>query len=876
MKSPIAAGFPSLLVLSFSVITGTAQTVSQWLANPVDGQFNNPANWVGGMMPVNPVSLFFDASTIYAVNNPYVGDLEVNDLYFQAGAGAYVISGGTLQFISLESGLFRPELTVQTNSNITINSAIKLNGSPFFIGGLGTGDLTLNGGITDMGSTLVSLSKSGKLTLNGSYSFNGGLNASQGDVFVTNGSSLTTGTSSALKVALIGTQNGGTATVNIGGGTGTSLWKSHGGVAAGTYGTGVVNLTGGGRIESSGLSLGEETTGNGVVNIGGGAGSAVWINTGNTLIGNRNDGTITITGGGSLTNQAGIIGNNADTDGTVNVGGGTGPSTWTNNTHLVIGQDGTGELNITGNGTVTNTTGYIAYGSTSTGTVNVGGGTGASTWTNSGNLYVATSGTGTMTITGGGTVNNTNGYIAEQGNSSADVFVGGGTGESKWINTGHLYVGAVGDGTLTITGGGSVSNVIGFIGDSAGGSGTVTVGGGTGTSTWTNTGHLVVGQSGDGEMTITGGGTVTNTSGYIAYGNNTIGTVTVGGGTGESSWINSGALSVGTSGVATLLIKTGGLVETTALEDGNAVSSVKLDGGTLRITGSDNFGNKLVLETNGGTIEVKNSGTTVSPLGGITGGGPLIKTGLGTLSLSNSGNTYSGGTIVRSGQLRVEASNSLGSGDVRVEGGTLATSGSVTISNRIYLAGGSFQRTFDPSQNIAGTFNVTSGFAGGTATDASILAGTAGATPGDLHGQFTAGNGEVASDIYQLSGSLLSGATVPLVLQLSISGENTGAFLGWLNTGNGEWENAFAANAGNNATFTANGYFAGDFNDFQTTHGSDLTDYIGAWGTYTEDGETHTWAVVNNGGSYAVIPEPSAMLLVLAGAAVVVGRRRRD
>jgi len=57
------------------------------------------------------------------------------------------------------------------------------------------------------------------------------------------------------------------------------------------------------------------------------------------------------------------------------------------------------------------------------------------------NLRVGYSGTGTLTISGGGSVSDTDGYIASQGSSHGTVTVTG-TG-SAWNNSGNLYVGGV-------------------------------------------------------------------------------------------------------------------------------------------------------------------------------------------------------------------------------------------------------------------------------------------------------------------------------------------------------------------------------------------------------------------------------------------------
>ncbi|MBN1393810.1 MAG: PEP-CTERM sorting domain-containing protein, partial [Pirellulales bacterium] len=128
---------------------------------------------------------------------------------------------------------------------------------------------------------------------------------------------------------------------------------------------------------------------------------------------------------------------------------------------LCVGYYGSGTLNITDGGAVTNGyysgCGYIGYASGSTGTVTVSD-TG-STWHNSESLYIGRSGEGTLSITAGGEVTSVfSSYIGYNSGSTGTATVDG-TG-STWNNNstiGKLYVGYSGNGTLHISGGGSVS-----------------------------------------------------------------------------------------------------------------------------------------------------------------------------------------------------------------------------------------------------------------------------------------------------------------------------------------------------------------------------------------------------------------------------------
>src|SRR5262249_1344561 len=149
------------------------------------------------------------------------------------------------------------------------------------------------------------------------------------------------------------------------------------------------------------------------------------------------------------------------------------------------------------------------------GTVAVSGSNGsgnASTWTNNGDLVIGQSGTGTLNITGGGRASNVTGYVGATGTGT--VTVSGSSSDSDasaWLNSRDLYVGDEGTGTLNILNGGTVSNAIGLIGNQAGGNGTVIVSGTNGNglaSTWTSAAQINIGYSGTGSLLVQGGGKV--------------------------------------------------------------------------------------------------------------------------------------------------------------------------------------------------------------------------------------------------------------------------------------------------------------------------------------------------------------------------------
>ncbi len=92
--------------------------------------------------------------------------------------------------------------------------------------------------------------------------------------------------------------------------------------------------------------------------------------------------------------------------------------------------------------------------------------------------------------------------------TTGDVSPGGAT--DPWAVGGTLRVGNSGNGTLSITVGGEVTNHHGYIGYSSGSTGEATVSGSG--SRWTHSSVLSVGRYGSGTLNITNGGKVTNTS----------------------------------------------------------------------------------------------------------------------------------------------------------------------------------------------------------------------------------------------------------------------------------------------------------------------------------------------------------------------------
>jgi fibronectin-binding autotransporter adhesin len=112
-------------------------------------------------------------------------------------------------------------------------------------------------------------------------------------------------------------------------------------------------------------------------------------------------------------------------------------------------------------------------------------------------------------------------------------------------------------------------------------------------------------------------------------------------------------------------------------------------GKLLTTTGfSFNANRGITLGAGGGVLEVSSGQTTVNPAGQIIAGSSLTKTGAGTLTLT-AANTYSGGTVINDGFVRLQTSSvlsgsnivsgALGVGNITINGGGIL-GGSQTLN----------------------------------------------------------------------------------------------------------------------------------------------------------------------------------------------------
>lgn len=246
-------------------------------------------------------------------------------------------------------------------------------------------------------------------------------------------------------------------------------------------------------------------------------------------------------------------------------------------------------------------------------------------------------------------------------------------------------------------------------------------------------------------------------------------------------------------------------------------------------------------------------------------GGSFAQFGAGTTILSGA-NTYGGGTTVHTGTLIAAHHQAVGTGTVTVEGGVFLLETGVSLANVVHLSGGAYHREMAGGSNLADAINASSTFAGDRPdTAAEILQGTL-TTNALLETHFSETSGALndgtrQSDVYSLHGT---GSDI-FVLQLSISGLDSGSSLGWLDTDIGsatynQWVNAVEGNDGGMPVFFARGYNAAT--DF----------HLGYYGVDLNTGSV--WAVLNHNSDFAIIPEPSTgALLALALGGILFHRR---
>ena len=521
----------------------------------------------------------------------------------------------------------------------------------------------------------------GTLVLTGDNSFAGETNVRGGELRLADGGTLNNAD------GMIGRESGEQGIVTVIGTDGSgnaSTWANTGILRVGRLGSGTLDILDGGVVTVADIAyVGDDVGSQGTVNVSGqdaNGNAATWAGASDIVVGEFGSGTLNITAGGQVGNQSGWIGSNAGSQGIVNVsgvGGNGAASTWTNNGDVLVGYDGNGTLNITDGGKVVSVGGQIGANADGVGQVLVSGA--GSQWENSGRINVGLFGAGTLRIENGATVTSNDSILGASGNGSA-IISGAGT---SWINAQQLNVGSFGTGSMRIENGASVTSNQAYVGANSTGSVVVTGAG----SNWLVTDFsMTVGNDGTGSLLVENGGLV-RAEGGLAIG-----------------------VAAGSSGTVTITGTTGshGVVETSQIGGGLGTVDFSLDGGVLRATQDEgaffvDFGaNDITLGTNGGIIDTNGHNIGVAPR--FTGSGGLTKDGLGTLTLTGA-NSYAGVTLVNAGTLLVNGDQSAATGPMTVFagatlGGTGTIGGHVDVQDGAILAPGESAGTLTINGNL--------------------------------------------------------------------------------------------------------------------------------------------------------------------------------
>jgi T5SS/PEP-CTERM-associated repeat protein len=332
--------------------------------------------------------------------------------------------------------------------------------------GTGVGTLNITGGTVSSAKCFVGCQSgtSGAITVNGSSAAFTTTNqliigaVCKGSLTVEAGGTVTSA------AAILGNNSGVTGTALV---TGSgSTWNGAGGITVGYTGNGILNIEAAGAVTTPVMYVGYYDGASGTVTV---TGEDSKLTVSSVLcVGMAGTGILNIKDGGRVavngtdTNYDCYIGGfyyTSDTtgDGTINVTG--SGSTLTCKNYLYVGYNGKGTLNVESGGAVSAGTCYVGFVSGSSGKVTVTGsanGT-ASTLTVGGGIVLGNAGTGELNVLNGGHV--ISGYTTYIGYTNTGTVLVSGSG-SELLVDGSLKVGQdndYGTGTLTIEAGGLVT-----------------------------------------------------------------------------------------------------------------------------------------------------------------------------------------------------------------------------------------------------------------------------------------------------------------------------------------------------------------------------------------------------------------------------------
>jgi len=232
-----------------------------------------------------------------------------------------------------------------------------------------------------------------------------------------------------------------------------SLWNNSGKLYVGFYGSANQLTIQSGVVSNSDGYIGTLATASNNSVLVSGTGS-LWNNGGYCVVGFYGSANqLTIQSGGVVNSSDGFIGSSTTASNNSVLVSGTG-SLW-NNAELCVGNFGSGnQLTIQSGGVVNSSDGFIGSSTNANNNSVLVSGTG-SLWNNSGKLYVGNFGSSNQLTIQSGVVSNTYGYIGYGTNANNNCVLVSGTG-SVWTNTGMLYVGYMGSTNRLVIADGAV------------------------------------------------------------------------------------------------------------------------------------------------------------------------------------------------------------------------------------------------------------------------------------------------------------------------------------------------------------------------------------------------------------------------------------
>lgn len=531
-----------------------------------------------------------------------------------------------------------------------------------------------------------------------------------------------------------------TVRINVSGHTSVTSDASFGSMSTGSSSGVAIDVYGSGSLTGSSLIVGHATGTESTLIV---SGTTAELSTQFLYSGFQGSGSITFQDGASGSSNTLSLGSQAGSYGDFTVDG--NGTNWTGGIGATaIGVSGEGKYTVSGGAVAADHAVQIGYNQGSKGQAFIDG---ADTQWNvtGGALNVGYYGEGELAVTSGAQVDAYKRVVVgDQQGSNGEISISG-TGSSLVVNgtTNDIYlaVGNLGDGQVVLTDGASVSSRVGILGFSVSGNGALDLSGAN--TKWENTGYLMLGQYGSGEVTVRNDATLTVSSNLglrIAYMAGSTGTVNIGAAEGDvaeaAGHINS-ANVVFDAGVGKLVFNhtntaydfsanISGTGTTTHLAgvttfSGNSSSlggTTNIFGGTALVTGS--LGGAINVLTNGtlgGTGTVGRSGSTVS----INSGGilsPGAGNSIGALSVAGNLAFSSGSTFVVHVDGVSNASVVLTGGSVTINPGTslqIALTGSTTASSYTILKATSISGTFS-SIDWGGLPNYQISYDGGLVT----------------------------------------------------------------------------------------------------------------------------------------------------------------